>query len=72
MCSASLLLTVLLLPVVWGWNVPEPAVNWLNKKGYSTSILLRELVLMRGSLNWAKASQALRVCSKHLYNYFSQ
>ncbi len=40
---ASLLLTLLILPLAWRWRVPEAVTNWLNEKGYSTSTLLAVL-----------------------------
>lgn len=69
---ASLLLTILVLPVVWRWNVPEPAINWLNEKGYSTSILLRELVLMLWLFELGEGFTGSTSALKHLYHYFSQ
>ncbi len=67
---ASLLLTLLILPLAWRWRVPEAVTNWLNEKGYSTSTLLRELVLMVWLSERSEGFKGSTGVLKHLYHYF--
>jgi undecaprenyl-diphosphatase len=66
---ASLLLTLFILPLAWRWRVPEAVTNWLNEKGYSTSTLLRELVLILWLFELGEGFNGSTDMLKYIYHY---